>query len=69
MDHEYQQSMLRRMIADEFGADAGVTYVNLADAVDLTDVALSFDGMHLNSAGNARVADALAPAVMALATR
>jgi lysophospholipase L1-like esterase len=68
MDHEHQQSMLKHMIADQFGADRGVLYLNLAGTIDLTDVAMSFDGMHLNAAGNARVADALAPAVLALAT-
>jgi lysophospholipase L1-like esterase len=40
-----------------------VHYVDLGLAVDLDDPALSFDGLHLTAAGNARVADQLAPAV------
>jgi lysophospholipase L1-like esterase len=55
------------MLARERGSDPHVRYVNLGDAVDLTDPALSYDHMHLTARGNRIIADALLPAVLEMA--
>jgi lysophospholipase L1-like esterase len=44
-----------------------VRYVNLGDSLDVRDPALSFDGMHLTAAGNARVAAGLVRPVVEMA--
>ena len=53
--HASQQRALSAMIATEFGGNPRVRYVDLADAVDLSDTALAFDGLHLNREANAMV--------------
>jgi hypothetical protein len=67
--HERQQRMIAAMVRSQFGSDRRVSYVDLGDAVDLNDVTFSFDTMHLNADGNRRVAEALAPHVLALAAQ
>lgn len=67
--HERQQAMLRAMMAREFSGDQGVRFVDLSLAVDLDNIDVSFDKMHLKPPANARIADALAPAVLELAAR
>jgi hypothetical protein len=67
--HREQQSDLAALLARRYGGDARVRYVNLGDTVDLRDPALSFDGMHLTAAGNARVAAALVQPVVDMAAR
>lgn len=57
--HAWQQASLAEMLARHFGDDARVRYLNLLDAVDLRDPAISYDGMHLTAAGNVQLADAL----------
>jgi hypothetical protein len=57
------------MLERRYRGDARVRYVNLGESVDLRDPALSFDGMHLTAAGNARVAAALVPPVVEMAAR
>ncbi len=64
--HREQQAELRSMLVARFGRDRNVRYVNLGDAVDLRNQALSYDGMHLTSAGNATVARLLVGPVAAL---
>lgn len=64
--HARQQKMLGAMINNEFAGDPRVAYVDLGSVVDLTDPSLSFDAMHLNPEGNRRMAEALAPHVLAL---
>lgn len=67
--HRAQQDDLRRMLAHRYGANPLVMYVNLGDAVDVTDPALCWDGMHLMDAGNARIAAGIAPAVLEMIGR
>jgi len=67
--HESQQAALREFLARRFGSDRDVQYVNLGRVVDLEDPSLSFDHMHLRTAGNARIAAALLEPVLELARR
>jgi hypothetical protein len=53
--HASQQHALSAMIAAEFGGNPRVRYLDLADAVDLSDTGLAFDGLHLNREANAMV--------------
>jgi hypothetical protein len=64
--HSDQQREMSAMLRRAFGANPRVQYLSLADAVDLADPALSFDGMHLTVAGNARIAAALVQPVLEL---
>jgi hypothetical protein len=64
--HVEQQSALRGAIAERFGDDAGVAYANFGRLIDLRDASMAFDGVHLTVAGNRVLADAFAPAVLAL---
>jgi hypothetical protein len=67
--HREQQSELAAMLGRRYRGDPDVRYVNLGDSVDLRDPALSFDGMHLTAAGNARVAADLVRPVVEMAER
>ena len=64
--HVEQQTALRGAIAAQFGRDAGVAYADLGRALDVRDMSMAFDGMHLTMAGNRTLADALLPAVSGL---
>jgi hypothetical protein len=64
--HIDQQNALVGMLNKHFGDDSGVVYLNLGAAVDLRDTALSYDGMHLNPAGNAIIANAFVEPVRRL---
>jgi lysophospholipase L1-like esterase len=64
--HRAQQAALEGMIEREFNGNASVLYVNLGDAIDLSDPALQIDGMHLSPAGNSVIADRLVEPVLAL---
>jgi GDSL-like Lipase/Acylhydrolase family len=57
--HESQQQALAGMVSRKFSAEPRVRYVDLRDAVDLSNQELAFDGMHLNLAGNTIIAKAL----------
>jgi hypothetical protein len=65
--HAKQQHMLGAMIRSEFASEPRVAYVDLGSAVDLGDPNYTFDAMHLNGDGNRKVAEALAPHVLAMA--
>jgi hypothetical protein len=67
--HVAQQDGVRQLLSHRFGADPDVTYVNLGESVDLEDPHLSFDHMHLRTAGNETVAAALVNPVMKMAAR
>ena len=67
--HERQQRMLGAMIRSEFASEPHVLYVDLGHVVDLADPAYTFDAMHLNGDGNRKVAEALAPHVLAMAAK
>jgi hypothetical protein len=67
--HMEQQREAAGMIARTYGREPRVRYVNLGDAADLNDAHLSFDHMHLTAAGNAIIAERLAPPVLDMATQ
>ena len=67
--HARQQKMLGAMIRSEFASEPHVVYVDLGDAVNLTDATYTFDSMHLNADGNRVLAEALAPHVLAMAAK
>ena len=67
--HADQQQTMVDALQRRFGADRRVAYFNAGTIVNLTDPALSFDGMHLTALGNARVASALAEPVRDLLER
>ena len=64
-----QRARLAGMMERHFGNDRGVLFVDVSRAVDPTDPAMSFDGMHLVAAANGKVADALVDPVIRLARR
>jgi hypothetical protein len=57
--HASQQHALAAMLAREFGSNPRVRYVDLGDAVDLSDQSVAFDGLHLDRDANALVAGRL----------
>lgn len=67
--HADQQATLSARVAEAFADDGMVRYVSMDGVVDLNDTQVAYDGMHLVSAGNARVASVLVPEVLALAKR
>jgi hypothetical protein len=67
--HQEQQREVAAMIARTFGGDPRVRYVNLGDAIDVNDAALSFDRMHLTAEGNVRIAERLVAPVADMASR
>jgi len=64
--HVAQQSALRGAIAERFADDAGVAYADFGRLLDLRDMSIAFDGVHLTVAGNRVLADAFVPAVTRL---
>ena len=64
--HREQQAELRTMLAARFGNDPRVRYADLGETIDLRNTSLAYDGMHLTSAGNARIARQLVQSVVAL---
>jgi len=67
--HVAQQKALGDFVSRRFGSDAGVRYIDFGDLVDLENPHMSFDHMHLRTAGNARVAAALVDTVIDMAGR
>ncbi len=65
--HVEQQQALAAMLARKFGNEPRVRYVDLRDAVDLSNRDLSFDTMHLDVKGNTMIARHLVEPVRALA--
>ncbi len=61
--HISQQGALRAMLTEKFPGEARLHYLNMGGAVNLTDRALCYDGVHLTAAGNALLAKELAPRV------
>ena len=64
--HKAQQEQLKTFLAARFGGNARLHFVNLGDAVDLKDPALSYDTMHLTARGNQVLASVLAPQIAPL---
>jgi hypothetical protein len=67
--HVSQQNELRGLLAQRFGADGDVAYVNLGDRIDLADRRMSFDHMHLTVDGNEEAARALVEPLIEMAAR
>jgi hypothetical protein len=67
--HADQQRTLAAMLERRFPRDGQVQYLNLGEAVDLSDPTLSFDRMHLTADGNDRIAQALVEPVLQMAAR
>lgn len=67
--HVDQQREAASMVARQWRGNPNVRYVNLGDAIDLSDASLSFDRMHLTAEGNRRLAAALVAPVMQMAAR
>jgi hypothetical protein len=67
--HMDQQNEMLGMLRRRFGAEPRVHYVSLGDAVDLFDVSLSYDRMHLTPEGNRRAAARLITPVLEMASR
>jgi hypothetical protein len=64
--HVEQQRALIGMLKNHFGADTAVAYANVGPVVDLRNVQLAFDGMHLPPDGDRLVGEALVEPVLAL---
>lgn len=64
--HVGQQNTLVEMLTARFPAERRVHYLNMGDAVDLTDPTLCYDGLHLTAEGNAQLASRLAPALASI---
>jgi lysophospholipase L1-like esterase len=64
--HASQQTALRGMMQQQFAGNDRVRLVDLSRAVDLSDEALCFDGMHLTTAGTNRTVEVLAPQIAPL---
>ncbi len=62
--HERQQEMLGSMIARVFGGEPRVVWADFSQLLDLTNIDVTFDGMHLKPNANAAIAAALAEPVM-----
>lgn len=63
------QQALQVMLREQHGHDSGVRYLDLGRAIDLTDSALTYDGVHLTPAGNTKMAGQLAEPAMVLLKR
>jgi lysophospholipase L1-like esterase len=61
-----QQRALSLMLQRRFAHNGDVHYVDLGDAVDLSDPRAAPDGMHLNAAANRRLAQQLVAPVLEL---
>ena len=55
------------MLKARFGADPRVTYINLGDAVDMRNIDIAYDGVHLIASGNDTIASRLVAPVLAAA--
>ncbi len=62
--HIRQQFAVWKMLKSRFGGNPRVHYIDMGGAVDLDDRQLCYDGLHLTAAGNARVAERLAPQLL-----
>jgi lysophospholipase L1-like esterase len=62
--HIDQQRALAASLRREFAGDSRVRRVDLGQLLDLHDPQVAYDGLHLTSSGNERIAAALAPAVL-----
>jgi hypothetical protein len=66
--HAWQQRALAEMLTRDFAGNPQVRYVDLADAVDLSNSSVAFDGLHLSRDGYAVVAERLVEPVRGMVT-
>lgn len=59
IDHRRQQAALERLVRTS--RPMNVWYLSCGDAVDLKDMTLAYDGMHLTAEGNAKIATCVQP--------
>jgi lysophospholipase L1-like esterase len=64
--HRDQQRRMHAFLREKLGDTPKLRFATLAEAVDVKDPVLCYDGMHLTARGNERVASALVPEVAAL---
>jgi lysophospholipase L1-like esterase len=64
--HVAQQRALQGLMHQRYAGDPGVAYFALGTGVNLRDMQLSFDGMHLTPEGNRLAAELLVDPVLAL---
>jgi GDSL-like lipase/acylhydrolase family protein len=64
--HIQEQQALQAMLAQRFGRDDGVRYLDLGWAVDLNDPTVAYDGAHLTPKGNQQIAERLTEPVRSL---
>jgi hypothetical protein len=64
--HVAQQRAMASALADRFGSDPGVKYVNLGTLLNLRDPSIAYDGLHLAAPANRRLAEALVEPVGAV---
>jgi len=64
--HINQQTALATMMAQRFGGNPHVRYVNLGRLIDMRDRSIAYDGLHLVAAGNRKIANQLVPVVLDL---
>lgn len=62
--HERQHQMLGTMVTRVFGGEPRVVWADFSRLLDLTNIDVTFDGMHLKPNANAAVAAALVEPVM-----
>jgi lysophospholipase L1-like esterase len=62
--HIDQQQRLVAFLQHRFGSNPLLRFTNLSDAVNLTDPALCYDGMHLTAAGNRVIAEKMTKPVL-----
>lgn len=65
--HVEQQANVEAMLRARFGSDARFRDVNLGRAIDLTDLEIAYDGLHLVARGNEVIAAGLVDPVKAAA--
>ncbi len=65
--HDRQRQALADMLSRQFANEARVRYLDLSNAVDLSDRNYSFDEMHLGLDGNRLIAEAFVEPVRAMA--
>jgi len=58
-----------RTLRRRFGDHPNLSHVDVGRAVDLRDPAMAFDGMHLTSAGNEKIAEQLIDPLLAVLSR
>jgi lysophospholipase L1-like esterase len=64
-EHRQQQAELRVMLS-EFAGNPNVAYADLGTAIDVSNRAIAYDGMHLTGEGNSVIAERMAAHVAAL---